>query len=128
MSIPIEFSEIGAHDDHEDDHGDGDGDGEAMIGRLLIGDGEEGKMSVIDLESGQVDQARFDLGARAGRIYSTKSGRYAVAVSTDANTAHLFDGGIFMKPHGDHFDLVEGRCAETPRGPEWRPPGSSVCG
>ena len=100
---PIEFSETGAHDDQEDDHGNG----EAMIGRLLIGDGEEGKMSVIDLESGQVDQASFDLGARAGRIYSTNSGRYAIAVSPDANTAHLFDGGIYMEPHGDHFDLVE---------------------
>ena len=115
---PIEFSETGAHDDHEDDHGNeddhGDGHGEAMIGRLLIGDGEEGKMSVIDLESGHVDQASFDLGARAGRIYSTESGRYAVAVSTDANTAHLFDGGIFMEPHGDHFDLVEGDVRRLP--------------
>ena len=107
---PIEFSETGAHDDLEDDHGDG----EAMIGRLLIGDGEEGKMSVIDLESGQVDQASFDLGARAGRIYSTESGRYAIAVSPDANTAHLFDGGIFMEPHGDHFDLVEGDVRRLP--------------
>ena len=107
---PIEFSETGAHDDQEDDHGNG----EAMIGRLLIGDGEEGKMSVIDLESGQVDQASFDLGARAGRIYSTNSGRYAIAVSPDANTAHLFDGGIYMEPHGDHFDLVEGDVRRLP--------------
>lgn len=107
---PIEFSETGAHDDQEDGHGDG----EAMIGRLLIGDGEEGKMSVIDLESGQVDQASFDLGARAGRIYSTESGRYAIAVSPDANTAHLFDGGIFMEAHGDHFDLVEGDVRRLP--------------
>ena len=109
---PIEFSETGAHDDH-DDHADEhdeheDGHGEAMIGRLLIGDGEEGNLSVIDLESGEVDQDHFDLGSRAGRIYATKSGRYAVAVSSDANTAHLFDGGIYMEPHGDHFDLVEG--------------------
>ena len=112
---PIEFSETGAHDDHDghDDHADEhdeheDGHGEAMIGRLLIGDGEEGNLSVIDLESGEVDQDHFDLGSRAGRIYATESGRFAVAVSSDANTAHLFDGGIYMEPHGDHFDLVEG--------------------
>ena len=119
---PIEFSEIGAHDDHGDDHdahadehdGHADGHGEAMIGRLLVGDGENGMLSVIDLESGEVDQASFDLGSRAGRIYATKSGRYAVAVSTDANTAHLFDGGIFMEPHGDHFDLVEGDVRRLP--------------
>ena len=112
---PIEFSETGAHDAHADEHDEHeDGHGEAMIGRLLVGDGEEGKLSVIDLESGDVEQARFDLGARAGRIYATKSGRYAVAVSTDANTAHLFDGGIFMEPHGDHFDLVEGDVRKLP--------------
>lgn len=112
---PIEFSETGGHDDQADEHDEhADGHGEAMIGRLLVGDGEEGKLSVIDLESGEVDQSHFDLGSRAGRIYATKSGRYAVAVSPDANTAHLFDGGIFMEPHGDHFDLVEGDVRKLP--------------
>ena len=103
---PLEFSEEDAHhDEHmmeEDEHHEGE-----LLGRLLIGDGEQGNLSVIDLETGQVDQDRFDLGTRAGRIYSTKSGRYAIAVSSDANTAHIFDGGIYMEAHGDHFDLVE---------------------
>ena len=78
------------------------------IGRLLIGDGERGTISLIDLELGAVGQDHFDVGSRAGRIYSTGSGRFAIAVSSDANTAHLFDGGVYMEPHGDHFDLVEG--------------------
>ena len=65
-------------------------------------------MSVIDLEHGDVEQDAFDLGSRAGRIYSTKSGRFAVAVSSDANTAHVLDGGIYLEAHGDHFDEVEG--------------------
>ena len=73
---------------------------------MLIGDGEAGNLSVIDLETSEVDQNRFDLGSRAGRVYSTGDGRYAIAVSSDANTAHVFDGGIFLEPHGDHFDLV----------------------
>ena len=114
---PIEFSEGGHddHDDHADEHDEHDDDhGEAMIGRLLVGDGEEGNLSVIDLESGEVEQSRFDMGSRAGRIYATESGRYAVAVSSDANTAHIFDGGIFMEPHGDHFDLVEGDIRKLP--------------
>lgn len=129
---PIEFSEHGAHDDHDDhmdehdedehdeDHEDEhdedheDDHGDAPLGRLLVGDGEAGNLSVIDLETGEVRQDHFDLGARAGRIYSTKSGRYAVAVSPDANTAHLFDGGIFLEPHGDHFDLVEGDIRKLP--------------
>ena len=112
---PIEFAEVGGHDHEEEAHdGDDDHEGEELIGRLLIGDGEEGDLSVIDLETGEVIQDRFDLGARAGRIYSTKSGRYAIAVSSDANTAHVFDGGIFMEPHGDHFDLVEGDIRKLP--------------
>ena len=90
-------------DDHEDE-----GEEEvALEGRLLIGDGETGALSVIDLESGEVHQDAFDLGARAGRIYATPSGRYAVAVSSDANSVHLFDGGIYLEEHGDHEDLVE---------------------
>lgn len=78
-----------------------------LHGRLLIGDGETGAMSVIHLEDHEVQQDAFDLGARAGRIYPTKSGRYAIAVATDANTVHLFDGGIYLEDHEGHPDLVE---------------------
>ena len=99
---PIDFVEI--FDEHEEH---GEGDVEEVIGRLLIGDGESGMMSVIDLEHGDVEQDAFDLGSRAGRIYATKSGRFAIAVSSDANTAHVFDGGIYLEAHGDHFDQVE---------------------
>ena len=96
---PIDFVEI------FDDHGE---EGEVeLAGRLLIGDGETGMMSIVDLEHGDVEQDAFDLGSRAGRIYATKSGRFAIAVSSDANTAHVFDGGIYLEAHGDHFDLVE---------------------
>ena len=95
---PIDFVEI------FDEHGEGS---EELVGRLLIGDGETGMMSVIDLEHGDVEQDAFDLGSRAGRIYATKNGRFAIAVSSDANTAHVFDGGIYLEAHGDHFDQVE---------------------
>ena len=92
------------HDDHgHDDHGEA----VELHGRLLVGDGETGDLSVIDLESGEVHQGEFDLGSRAGRIYATGSGRFAIAVSSDANTVHIFDGGIYLEEHGDHFDLVE---------------------
>ena len=105
---PIDFVEIfDDHDDHgHDDHGHGE-HGEEILGRLLVGDGETGMLSVIDLEHGDVEQNAFDMGSRAGRIYTTKSGRFAIAVSSDANTAHVFDGGIYLEAHGDHFDLVE---------------------
>ncbi len=97
---PIDFEEIFEHHDEEEEM-------EEILGRLLIGDGETGAMSVIDLEHGDVEQNAFDLGARAGRIYATKSGRFAIAVSSDADNVHVIDGGIFLEGHGDHFDLVE---------------------
>ena len=78
-----------------------------LAGRLLIGDGETGALSVIDLETGEVHQDAFDLGSRAGRIYPTKSGRFAIAVSSDANAVNVIDGGLYLEEHGDHEDLVE---------------------
>ena len=110
---PLEFSEEDAHHDEHMDEGDEEHGG-MPIGRLLIGDGEQGNISLIDLELGAVGQDYFDVGSRAGRIYSTGSGRYAIAVSSDANAAHLFDGGVYMEPHGDHFDLVEGATRKMP--------------
>ena len=106
---PQELVELPFPDaDHHDDHGHGDDEAAvALEGRLLIGDGETGSLSVIDLESGEVHQGEFDLGSRAGRVYPTYSGRYAIAVSSDANNVHVFDGGIYLEEHGDHFDLVE---------------------
>ena len=91
----------------EGDHHDEDEHEVELAGRLLIGDGETGDLSVIDLETGHVHQNEFDLGSRAGRIYPTKSGRFAVAVSSDANAVNIVDGGVYLEAHGDHFDLVE---------------------
>ena len=87
--------------EHDDEHA------AELAGRLLVGDGETGDLSVIDLETGHVHQNEFDLGSRAGRIYPTKSGRFAVAVSSDANAVNVLDGGVYLEAHGDHFDLVE---------------------
>ncbi len=97
--VELPFPE--GHDDHDDDH-----DAE-LAGRLLIGDGETGALSVIDLETGHVHQDEFNLGSRAGRIYPTKSGRFAIAVSSDANAVNIIDGGMYLEEHGDHFDLIE---------------------
>ncbi len=114
---PLDFVELmDEHDDHmdaddHDDHMDADDHDDheevELAGRLLIGDGETGMMSVIDLEHGDVEQNAFDMGSRAGRIYATRSGRFAIAVASDANAVHVFDGGVYLEEHGDHFDLVE---------------------
>ena len=102
--VELPFPEGDHHDhamEHDDEHG------AELAGRLLIGDGETGSLSVIDLETGHVHQDEFDLGSRAGRIYPTKSGRFAIAVSSDANAVNIVDGGMYLEEHGDHFDLVE---------------------
>ena len=78
----------------------------ALLGKLLVGDGETGAMSIIELDHGEVEQDAFDMGSRAGRIYATGSGRFAIAVASDANMVHIIDGGTYLEPHGDHFDLV----------------------
>ncbi|MDE2780912.1 MAG: metal ABC transporter substrate-binding protein [Chloroflexota bacterium] len=96
--------EIG-HDDH------GHEEMTELQGKLLVGDGETGALSVIELDHGEVEQNAFDMGSRAGRIYATKSGRFAIAVSSDANMVHVIDGGTYLEPHGDHFDLVNREAA-----------------
>ena len=98
---PIDFVEI--FEDHHDEEGMTE-----LLGKLLIGDGETGALSIIELDHGEVEQDAFDMGSRAGRIYATRSGRFAIAVSSDANMVHIIDGGTYLEPHDGHFDLVNG--------------------
>ena len=107
--------------DHDHGH-DGDDHAEEMVevhGRLLIGDGETGSLSVIDLEENTVANNAYDMGSRAGRIYKFGDGRYAIAVSSDANNVHIIDGGIYLEAHDGHFDMVE---------TEFRPVGVDLTG
>ena len=93
---PIDFVEIfGGH-----------GAVDAPPGRLIVGDGETGAVSVIELDHDELEQDILDLGSRAGRIYATHSGRFAIAVSSDANAVNVIDGGLYLEAHGDHFDMV----------------------
>ena len=95
---PIDFVEI--FDEHA-------GEGmEAIPGRLIVGDGETGAATVIELDHGEVEQDALDLGSRAGRIYPTGSGRFAIAVSSDANAVNIIDGGLYLEAHEGHFDVV----------------------
>ena len=109
---PLEFTGEDPHGHGEHGHEEmghdehGHEEMTALLGKLLIGDGETGALSVIELDHGEVEQDAFDMGSRAGRIYASNSGRFAIAVSSDANMVHIIDGGTYMEPHGDHFDLV----------------------
>ncbi len=98
---------------HEDDHAD-DGhmvaSGEA--GRILIADADSPYVSIIDLSSGLVVQGAFEVAAPGARVYSALDGRYAFVLARGPEDAddriHVFDGGIYSVPHGDHEDLVTG--------------------
>ena len=61
---PIEFSGPGPHGHRGDGHGEmviDDGQGEpTVMGGLLMGDGEKGRVALTDLETGEMDQGRFD--------------------------------------------------------------------
>ena len=117
---PIEFQEI--HDDHDDhameDHAMEEG-GE-IHGRLLIADGSEARVSILDLEDGHVDLHALQVAAASATLYSSPSGRFVYAISRgpedNDDRVQIFDGGIYLEEHGDHFDLVEDGVSELALG------------
>lgn len=115
---PIEFVEIHddhAHDDHAmegDDHDDHAMEGAEIHGRLLIADGSEPRVSILDLETGEVDLHALEVAAASATLYTSPSGRFVYAISRgpedNDDRVQIFDGGVYLEEHGDHFDLVEG--------------------
>ena len=118
---PIEFAEVGMHDDDhdegDDDHDEGDdhhdeGDHDEMIvGRLLVADALEAHLSVIDLSTEEVDSGLFELAAPRATVRPSPSHRFALVLARGPEDGddriHIFDGGIFLVEHGDHYDLVK---------------------
>ncbi len=111
----------GGHEDehghgHEDEHGHMEEDehgheGEsAFDGRLLIADLEAEHLSVLDLSTEELDSGAFAIGAPPAAIYPSPTHRYAFVLARGPGDAddgiHLFDGGVYLVEHGDHFDLV----------------------
>ncbi|MXY43244.1 MAG: hypothetical protein F4Y50_04175 [Dehalococcoidia bacterium] len=128
---PIEFDMLAmehddheeeGHDDHEeeghdheeegDDHGDEghDDHDEMTIGRLLVADAVEAHLSVIDLSTDGIDSGVFEVAAPRATVYPSPTHRFGIILARgpedDDDRIHVFDGGIFLEEHGDHFDLV----------------------
>ena len=114
----IEFAETGAHhdhdmdddhDDHEDEHGHDD-EHEELVGRLLISDGQVPAVSVLDLVDEHLDEVSLQVAAPAATLYSSPTGRFVYALARGPeegdDRVHIFDGGVYLEEHGDHFDLV----------------------
>ena len=111
---PIEFSgpdphghgeEEDGHMEHEDEH-----HGEEVLGRLLVADALEAHLSVIDLSTDEVDRGIFEVAAPRATVYASPTHRYGIVLARGPedgdDRVHVFDGGVFLVEHGDHFDLV----------------------
>ena len=113
---PIAYVEADMHDDHDEDGHDDheeeghDDHGEMTIGRLLVADGAEAHLSVIDLSTDDVDSGILELAAPNATLYSSLTHRYGIALARGPESGddriQIFDGGVFLVEHGDHYDLV----------------------
>ncbi len=119
---PIEYAMADMHDDHEEEgHDDHEGEdheeeghddhGEIAIGRLLIADAVEAHLSVIDLSTDGVESGIFEVAAPRATVYPSPTHRYGIVLSRgpedNDDRVHVFDGGVFLVEHGDHYDLVQ---------------------
>ncbi len=114
---PIEFAMVDMHDDHGDEHGhaedeheDEHGHDEMIMGRLLVADAVEAHLSVIDLSTGDVDSGIFEVAAPGATVHPSPTHRYAIVLAHGPEDGddriHIFDSGVFLVEHGDHYDLV----------------------
>ena len=118
---PIEFTMVDMHDDHgdEDEHGHDEDEhededehdhDEMIMGRLLVADAVEAHLSVIDLSTGDVDSGIFEVAAPRATVYPSPAHRYAIVLARGPEDGddriHVFDSGVFLVEHGDHYDLV----------------------
>ena len=118
---PIEFVEIHGHHDEHDDHAMEGEEGGEIHGRLLIADGSEPRISILDLETGHVHLHELEVAAASATLYSSPSGRFVYAPfpagpEDNDDRVQIFDGGVYMEAHGDHFDLVEDDVSELTLG------------
>ncbi len=115
---PIEFSgpdphghgeEEDGHMEHEDEHEDEHHE-EMFVGRLLVADAAEAHLSVIDLSTDEVDGGIFEVAAPRATVYPSPTHRYGIVLARGPedgdDRVHIFDGGVFLVEHGDHYDLV----------------------
>ncbi len=110
----MEEDEHGHEDEDEHGHMEEDEHGHeeesAFDGRLLIADLEAQHLSVLDLSTEELDSGAFQISAPPAAIYPSPTHRYAFVLARgpgdDDDGIHLFDGGVFLVEHGDHFDLV----------------------
>ena len=97
------------HQQHEQDE-HGDEHEAAPSGRLLIADAAEAVISVVDLMTEEVDFGAFAVATVNATVKPSPTHRYGIVLARgpedDDDRIHIFDGGVFLVEHGDHYDLV----------------------
>lgn len=77
-------------------------------GRLVFADHEKAKVSVLDLDNGEVTHS-FDVPKPNPVLTTTEDGRYTVIkTGDDAGTVRFLDTGLTYESHGDHTDVEKG--------------------
>ena len=114
----------GHHDDHDDEHEEHDEHGTAT-GRLIIADREQAALSVLDLTTEGLAELRIPVAAAGASLYSSPSGRFVFVIARgpedNDDRVHVFDGGVYLEPHGDHMDLIsDSRLRPSPSAPPTR--------
>ena len=77
---------------------------------MLVADAVEAHLSVINLSTDDVDSGIFEVAAPGATVYSSPTHRYGIVLARGPEDGddriHVFDGGVFLVEHGDHYDLV----------------------
>jgi hypothetical protein len=98
-----------ADDDHAHNEDELANDSEAVevdeqAFRLIVSDGEQGEISVLDVETGETE-ATFEIQDPDGapnRFAVTKNGRYTFVGMYGQDDVALIDGGVWVIDHDDH--------------------------
>ncbi len=80
--------------------------------RLVVADGVEPEVTMLDLATGET-LAEFDV-AGPSRVYAI--GRFVMAVARDSDRVEVLDAATWDVPHGDHFHFYIGTPAVTDAG------------
>lgn len=87
------FALVACGDEHHHHH-------EGRLGRLVVADGTQGLLTVVDLDEGAV-LTTLEIDAPA-RINAGEGRRFAYAHQSAAGIVHIVDSGIIVEDHGDH--------------------------
>jgi hypothetical protein len=77
----------------------------SVVGRLLVADLNDAVLAQVDLDTGEVIEEKFTIDGTAS-LYASPSGRFGLALQKEPGRVDLYDGGIYLESHGDHYDNI----------------------